>query len=124
MIALTEEMEKEIEDYMDKFEEDLALIVNNKPEPKLLLELFRDIEEKSRPSEKYFYILREMANRKKDLLDTFSKEQRILFEKYIFLKNELEEQLMEQFWTYGYCFGTEISCEVINNHKELIENEK
>lgn len=115
MEELTQEMELEMDKYIKKLEEDLELTIINKPESKLLLELFRDTEEKSKPSEKYFQILlNEFSERKKELLETFTDEQRLLFEKYNCSFQELEEQRTEQFFVYGFCMGNKLNEEVNN----------
>ena len=116
MKELTEEMELEMENYIEKFEKEMEQTVSKEVEPKLLLTLFREyVEQNSSPSKKYFILLKELGNIEKDLLKTFtSDEQRLLFEKYNWAFQELEQQRVEQFFVYGFCMGNNLNKEVNN----------
>ena len=110
MEELTRDMEEEIQSYIDKFEEEFNLKVEDEMEPKILIDLFNNyVEENSSPSKKYYYILNEMGNKKMELEKTFSYEQRILFEKFYYLFQELEEQRVIQLFIYGFCMGNKLS---------------
>lgn len=116
MKELTEDMELEMENYIEKFEKEFEQAVSEKVEPKLLLTLFREyFEQNSSPSKKYFMLLKELGNIEKDLLKTFTTdEQRLLFEKYSWAFQELEQQRVEQFFVYGFCMGNNLKKEVNN----------
>ena len=115
MEELTEEMEKEMEEYIEKFEKEFEQAVSEKVEPQLLLILFREyVEQNSSPSKKYFMLLKELGKIEKELLKTFTDEQRLLFEKYNWAFQELEQQRVEQFFVYGFCMGNNLNKEVNN----------
>lgn len=125
MEELTQDMEEEIQNYIDKFEEEFNLKVEDEMGPKILIDLFNNyVEENSSPSKKYYYILNEMGNKKTELEKTLSKEQQILFEKFYYLFQELEEQRTIQFFVYGFCMGNNLKKEVNNilNIDEKHEN--
>ena len=115
MEELTEEMELEMKNYIEKFEKEFEQKVSEEVEPKLLLTLFREyIEQNSSPSKKYFMLLKELGKLEKELLKTFTNEQRLLFEKYSWAFQELEQQRVEQFFVYGFCMGNNLKKEVNN----------
>jgi len=106
---------EEIQNYIDKFEEEFNLKVGEETEPKMLIDLFNHyVEENASPSRKYYYILNEMGNKKTEMEETLSMEQRILFEKFYYLFQELEEQRAIQFFVYGFCMGNNLKKEVNN----------
>ena len=54
MEELTRDMEEEIQNYIDKFEEEFNLKVKDEMGPKILIDLFNNyVEENSSPSKKY-----------------------------------------------------------------------
>ena len=115
MEELTEEKEKEMEEYIEKFEKEFEQTVSEEVEPKLLLTLFREyVEQNSSPSKKYFMLLKELGKIEKELLKIFTDEQRLLFEKYSWAFQELEQQRVEQFFVYGFCMGNNLKKEVDN----------
>ena len=115
MEELTEDMELEMEEYIEKFEKEFEQTVSEEVEPKLLLTLFREyVEQNSSPSKKYFMLLKELGKIEKELLKTFTDEQRLLFEKYSWAFQELEQQRVEQFFVYGFCMGNNLKKEVNN----------
>ena len=51
----------------------------------------------------------------KELLKTFTTdEQRLLFEKYNWAFQELEQQRVEQFFVYGFCMGNNLNIESLS----------
>lgn len=123
MKELTEDMELEMENYIEKFEKEFEQDVSEEIEPKLLLTLFREyVEQNSNPSKKYFMLLKELGNIEKDLLKTFTTdEQRLVFEKYSWAFQELEQQRVEQFFVYGFSMGNNLKKEtnnILNNNQK------
>lgn len=116
---LKEETEQNIQEYIDKFEEDFEMVLDDKIKPIMLIDLFNNyIEENSHPSKKYYYILNEMDKMKTMLLKTLSDEQKELFEKTFFLQQKLEYEQVLQFWVYGICTGNTIFNEIQNIIKD------
>ena len=106
-------LEKEIDKFIQKFEEDLELSVENKLNTKLLERLYNNyLEEHSKPSEKYYYISREEASKEKELLKNLTKEQKLMLEKVLYLKEKIGEERELQSFIYGFCIGNRLKNDI------------
>lgn len=97
MEGLNEEQEKQIDMYINKFEEEFEIKVKNKINKKLLITLFHEyIEENSKPSKEYYFILNKISEMEKQLSEILNAKQKVMLAELNFLQQRLEDELIMQ----------------------------
>ena len=106
------EEEMKIEKILEDFEETFELKRKEMLNAPLLKILFREfIETIYKPTENYYKNLSEISEIEKEIEETFSTNEKILFKKWNFKQDRRLDERVEQAFIYGYAISSQIDSE-------------
>lgn len=117
--GLNKDNEAKLEEYISKFEESFELDLEQKrKERPILVDLFENYAlTKYKPSKLYKTILSNLVKLEDEIENTYGKEEKLIFNKWIFLQDRLHSDELLQMFVYGYCFCYEMQEESKKKNK-------
>ena len=110
---LEELKENSVYEYIEQFDDEFGSMLKDKiKDAPLLVNIFREyIEQNYKTSKYYNLVLHKIVEIEDELYATLTDNQKELFKKWQVYNNNLEDNMVEQAFIYGYCFNKELEIE-------------